>query len=184
MTVLKRQMKRYELFFLLLVVNDVLLLAAPEVGKESLRMSFAQLTEMLTIIPPVFLLMGLMDVWIPKEVMMKYMGKGAGIRGGVFAFALGSLAAGPLYAAFPMASVFLKKGVSLLNVFLFIGAWSTTKIPMMFFEVTQLGVKFALARFFLNLASIILLAFIMERTTGEKESEAIYQRACAQQKDH
>lgn len=78
----------------------------------------------------------------------------------------------------------MKKGVSLLNVFLFIGAWSTTKIPMMFFEVTQLGVKFALARFFLNLASIILLAFIMERTTGEKESEAIYQRACAQQKDH
>ena len=58
MTVLKRQMKRYALFFLLLVVNAVLLLAAPEVGKESLRMSFAQLTEMLTIIPPVFLLMG------------------------------------------------------------------------------------------------------------------------------
>ena len=112
--------------------------------------------------------------------MMKYMGKDAGIKGGIFAFVLGSFSAGPLYASFPVAAVFLKKGVSLTNVFLFIGAWSTTKIPMMLFEITQLGSKFALVRFGLNLIAIIVLAIIMERTTTKEDSEAIYETASRQ----
>ncbi len=112
--------------------------------------------------------------------MMKYMGKDAGIKGGIFTFVLGSFSAGLLYASFPVAAVFLKKGVSLTNVFLFIGAWSTTKIPMMIFEITQLGIKFTLIRFVLNLIAIIVLAIIIGRTTTKEDSEAIYEMVCRQ----
>jgi uncharacterized membrane protein YraQ (UPF0718 family) len=121
-----------------------------------------------------------MDVWVPRETMMKYMGKDAGIKGGIFTFVLGSFSAGLLYASFPVAAVFLKKGVSLTNVFLFIGAWSTTKIPMMIFEITQLGIKFTLIRFVLNLIAIIVLAIIIGRTTTKEDSEAIYEMVCRQ----
>lgn len=105
------------------------------------------------------------------------MGKDAGIKGGMFAFALGSFSSGPLYASFPVAMVFLKKGVSLTNIFIFLGAWSTTKIPMMLFEITQLGSKFALIRFGLNLVAIILLAAIMEKTTSKRDAETMYELA-------
>jgi len=136
------------------------------------------LLEMLSIIPPIFLLLGLMDVWIPKETIMKYMGKG-----GIFAFVLGSFSSGPLYASFPVAMVFLKKGVSLTNIFIFLGAWSTTKVPMMLFEITQLGSKFALIRFGLNLAAIIFLAVIMVKTTSKRDAETMYELANQQVKD-
>lgn len=121
-----------------------------------------------------------MDVWVPKETIMKFMGKDAGIKGGIFAFVLGSFSSGPLYASFPVAMVFIKKGVSLTNIFIFIGAWSTTKIPMMLFEITQLGSKFALIRFGLNLIAIIVLAIFMEKTTTKKEAETIYELASQQ----
>ena len=173
-------LSRYKFFLVLVLVNLVLLAVSPEIGRESFSLSYQNLLEMLSIIPPIFILLGLMDVWIPKETMMKYMGKDAGIKGGVFAFLLGSFSAGPLYAAFPLAGVFLKKGVSLINVFIFIGAWSTTKIPMMLFEVTQLGSKFAVTRFLMNLVGIVLLSFVMEKTTSQKEKEVIYQAACEQ----
>ena len=39
----------------------------------------------------------------------------------------------------------LKKGASFFNVFLFLGAWSATKLPQMLFEISQLGAKFAAA---------------------------------------
>lgn len=152
----------------------------PELGQKTAALSVHNLLEMLSVIPPIFLLLGLMDVWVPREMMMKYMGKDAGIKGGIFAFVLGSFSAGPLYASFPVAAVFLKKGVSLTNVFLFIGAWSTTKIPMMLFEITQLGSKFALTRFGLNLTAIIVLAIIMERTTTKEDSEDLYKMASRQ----
>lgn len=176
--------KRYLFFLLLLLLNILLLILEPKLGREVVSLSLGNLLEMLSIIPPVFLLLGLMDVWGPKETIMKFMGKDAGIKGGIFAFALGSFSSGPLYASFPVAMVFLKKGVSLTNIFIFLGAWSTTKIPMMLFEITQLGSKFALIRFRLNLAAIILLAIIMEKTTSKRDAEIMYELANQQAKDN
>ncbi|MDD2295670.1 MAG: permease, partial [Eubacteriales bacterium] len=111
-------LRRYSLFLILFAANLILLFTAPEIGQSAFRLTAANLTEMLSILPPIFLLLGLMDVWIPRETMMKYMGRDAGLRGGLLAFAMGSAAAGPLYAAFPVSGMLLKKGVTLSNVFI------------------------------------------------------------------
>lgn len=173
-------LKRYKYFFILLVLNLLLVLFVPELGKQSLTVSFDSFLEMLTILPPVFILMGLMDVWVPKEVMMKYMGKEARMKGGMIAFLLGSLSAGPLYASFPVAAMFLKKGVSLTNVYIFLGAWSTTKVPLMMFEITQLGIPFALLRFVLNCIGMIVIAFLIDKTTDAEGFDRIRESACRQ----
>lgn len=177
---LKKFLKRYRLFLLLLALNILLLLFEPRLGQKVAARSIENLLEMLSIIPPIFLLLGLMDVWVPKETIMKYMGPNSGVKGGVLAFAMGSLASGPLYAAFPVAMMLLRKGVSLTNVFIFLGAWSTTKVPMMLFEITQLGSKFALVRLGVNVIGIIFLAVIMEKTTTQKDAEMIYELAAKQ----
>jgi len=106
--------------------------------------------------------------------MMKYTGKGSGFKGALIAFLLGSAAAGPLYAAFPFAAVMLKKGSSLMNVLIFIGAWSTTKIPLLAFEAASMGPMFTLVRFGLSLVGIPLIAFLTERSLGEKQLEELY----------
>jgi len=177
---IKNLIKRYKFFLLLVLINVLLLMLQPGLGQKVTKLSLDSLIEMLSVIPPIFLLLGLMDVWVPKETIMKYMGKDSGMKGGIVAFVLGSFSSGPLYASFPIAAVFLKKGVSLGNVFIFVGAWSTTKIPMMLFEITQLGSIFALSRFGLNLTAIILLAFIMERTTSKEDAETICEIASKQ----
>lgn len=174
---LLRALSKYR-FFLLLLVCDLLLLALkPDLGSRSLGLTWAYVLEMLTVVPPIFVIMGLMDVWIPKETIMKYMGKGAGAKGGICAFLLGSFSSGPLYAAFPIACMFLKKGVSLVNVFLFLGAWSTTKLPMMLFEATQLGGLFTALRFVFNIVGTVVLAIVLEKTTSPQEQEALRRRA-------
>ena len=177
---MQKFLKKYRFFLILLTLNIVLLFVTPELGRDSLCVSADNFMEMLKILPPIFVLMGLMDVWIPKQTMMKYMGKEAGVQGGLIAFLLGSFSAGPMYAAFPMAAMFMKKGVSLANIFIFIGAWSTTKIPMMMFEVTQLGSKFALLRFGLNLVGIISISVVIDKTTSEEDYTEIQKIACDQ----
>jgi hypothetical protein len=42
---------------------------------------------------------------------------------------------------FPVAQVLLKKGASRRNVLVLLGAWSTTKIPMLMFEYANLGAR-------------------------------------------
>ena len=174
---MKAFLTRYRFFLSFILLDIVLCLAMPEKGSLAVSSSFDSLIEMLSIIPPVFILMGLMDVWISKGTMMKYLGKGSGFLGACFSFLLGAFSAGPLYAAFPLAALFLRKGASLFNVFLFLGTWSVAKIPMMLFEITQLGARFTLLRFTLNLVGIILIAFAMARTSDEEREKEIRDRA-------
>jgi uncharacterized membrane protein YraQ (UPF0718 family) len=153
----------------------------PSVGVKSFQITWQNTLEMLSVIPPIFVLLGLLDVWVDKQTMMKFMGKDAGVIGILIAFVLGSAAAGPLYAAFPVAGVLLKKGSKLSNVFIMIGAWSTTKIPMILFEASAMGLKFMLLRLGLDVIGIAAIAYVTERFLSKGEREEIYQKALLQE---
>lgn len=167
--------RRYFISFILALTLIVLYLVKPEIGLKVIDGTKLNFIQMLSIIPPIFILLGLLDVWIDRETMIKYMGKGSGIKGTVLAFLLGSCAAGPLYIAFPIAGMLVKKRASFFNVFIFIGAWSTTKIPMFLFETGSMGWKFSLLRLGLSIGGIVFIAFVMNKTTNENDKEIAYQ---------
>lgn len=171
--------KRYKLFLILLSINIILLFASPILGQTSFKITGKNVLEMLSVIPPIFLLLGLLDVWVKKETMMRYMGPESGLKGMFLAFLLGSAAAGPLYAAFPVAGTLLKKGSKFSNVLIFIGAWSTTKIPLLLFEASSMGMNFMLLRFVLNLPVIALIAYTTEKILKADEKKVIYDNAAS-----
>lgn len=170
-------MKKYRFFFLLVLIQVLLLIFQPTLGQNALKITGKNVLEMLSVIPPIFLLLGLLDVWVDRETMIRYMGEKSGLIGVLIAFLLGSAAAGPLYAAFPIAGVLLKKGSKLSNVLIFIGAWSTTKIPLLLFEVSSMGSRFAIARLILNLFGIMGIAYLSEKLLSEKDRKQIYENA-------
>lgn len=173
--------KRYAAFFALAFLLMVLYWLKPEIGQSSLKITVKNTGEMLKIIPPVFILLGLLDVWVKRETMIKYMGEDSGFKGVLIAFLLGSAAAGPLYAAFPIAGILLKKGSKLTNVFIFIGAWSTTKIPMFLLEASYLGMKFAVVRLLLSLIGIAIITVVTEKSLKASERNEIFDRALLEQ---
>ncbi|AHM58225.1 putative membrane protein (plasmid) [Peptoclostridium acidaminophilum DSM 3953] len=169
--------KRYRFFFVLAAVNMALLALNPVVGQKSLSITWNNVLEMLSVLPPIFVMLGLLDVWVEREAMIKLMGERSGVMGVGLAFLLGSAAAGPLYAAFPIAGVLLKKGSKLSNVLIFIGAWSTTKIPLLLFEASSLGWDFMITRLLINLPIIALIAYVTEKTLSADEKVQIYNTA-------
>ena len=174
---MKELIKRYKFFVILAVINLVILAIYPSMGKKSMNITWSNTLEMLSVIPPIFILLGLLDVWVQRETMIKLMGEKSGFIGIALAFFLGSAAAGPLYAAFPVAGVLLKKGSKFSNVLIFIGAWSTTKIPMLLFEASSMGWKFMITRFIIDIPGIALIAYVTEKLLNEKEKQYIYDNA-------
>lgn len=174
-----KQLKKYTWFFVFLGLNGLLFLYNPSIGTQATYNSIYNFKEMLKVLPPIFILIGLFDVWVPRETLIKYMGEGSGLKGMALAFFMGSFTAGPLYAAFPVATILMKKGSKFSNVLIFIGAWSSTKLPLMLFETSNLGVRFTLIRFALNLVGIIAMAFIIEWSIGNEEKSRVYEVADA-----
>ncbi|WP_017416001.1 permease [Clostridium tunisiense] len=167
-------LKRYLFFFIILLITVGITLINFNCGKSIFTIALASFKQMISVLPPIMLLLGLLDVWVPRETMLKYMGENSGIVGIALAIILGSVAAGPLYAAFPIIAVFTKKGVKFSNIMIFVGAWCTTKIPTLLFELAALGPKYTFTRMFVNLPFIILLGYIIEYLIGDKELKEIY----------
>jgi uncharacterized membrane protein YraQ (UPF0718 family) len=174
---MKEAIKRYRFLALLLCLLGILAFINRPLGKLVLDTTVFQLKEMILVIPPVFILLGLLDIWVPKQTMVKYMGEKSGVMGILLALFIGSAAAGPLYGAFPVAAVFMKKGVKFSNILIFIGAWSTTKIPMLIFEFTALGTAFALTRLLVDIPGIIIIAMVLSKMTNKEEIALLYEKA-------
>lgn len=171
---IKQILKRYRVFLILFTINLVISLVMPEIGLTTFSNTAGNIKEMISVIPPIFILLGLLDVWVDRATMIKYTGKSSGIKGILISFLLGSAAAGPLYAAFPVATVMLKKGSSIFNVLVFLGAWSTTKIPLLTFEAASLGMRFMLTRLALSVIGILVIALLTDKTLTDEEREEIY----------
>ena len=169
-----KMISRYKVFLLLALANIIIGLIMPGIGLKSLDLTRENLLEMMSVIPPIFILLGLLDVWVDRSTMIRLTGNGSGLKGVLISFLMGSAAAGPLYAAFPVAGMMLKKGSSLMNVFIFIGAWSTTKIPMLTFEAASLGLPFTLTRLALSVIGILAIALISQKSLNPEQKEELY----------
>lgn len=174
---MKKLLLRYRFFIMTIIGVLILTTINSKIGFKAFSIAGYSLKEMSLVIPPVFVLLGLLDVWVPRETMIKYMGEGSGIKGIILSILLGSAAAGPLYGAFPIAAVFMKKEVKFSNILIFIGAWSTTKIPMFLFEMSSLGSKFAVTRLLIDIPGIIIIASILSSITSKDEVKRLYENA-------
>ncbi len=141
-------------------------------GKEIFRVQFMVfLKEMIVFLPLIFILIGLGDVWISREKVEKHIGNESGVKGIVYVIFLSMAQVGPLYGAFPVAYLLWKKGASVRNIFIYLGAFCTIKIPMLTFEIGFLGLKFSLIRTLISLPIIILIAFLMDKFFGSSKFE-------------
>ncbi|HJV91259.1 MAG TPA: permease [Holophagaceae bacterium] len=145
-----------------LALHLVLWLPFPALAQHSLRNWIVGIGQVLVIVPSVLVLLGLFNVWVPKEQVARNLGRDSGARGVLLALLLGTGAAGPIYAAFPIGVTLLEKGARVANLVIFLGAWATIKLPMLLMESAYLGTRFALLRLALTLPGLIACGFLME----------------------
>ncbi|MGH4125518.1 MAG: permease [Clostridium sp.] len=157
--------------FLTLVITTYIVLGIlmPIKAVQSLNNSLYYIKEMLIIMPVILLLTSLIEAWVPKKSIEKALGEGSGFKGSVFSFLLGSFSAGPIYAAFPVCKMLLKKGASVSNIVIMLSTWAVIKIPMLANEAKFLGPKFMAIRWVLTTLSIFIMAYITSRLVKKED---------------
>lgn len=173
--VIMKIIKEYKWSIVLIFVVFSLYFYNNSIGIDAVKITVSNLKDMISLVPPIFIIMGLMDVWVPKETLTKYMGKEAGAKGLLIAFILGTAAAGPLYVAFPIGVMLLKKGARLSNVIFFLGVWSTTKLPVLLFEIASIGLDFTLIHIFVSLPLYLFAAYFIEKGEHKSKISSIYE---------
>ena len=137
-------------------------------GKEIAFNFISFLIYMLKILPCAFILIGLFEVWVKKEIIEKHLGEESGIRGYVWVILLAGTIAGGLLVAFPIAYSLYNKGAKLSIVFTYVGAAAICRIPMTLYEASFMGVKFTAIRLLVSLPLVIVTSILLENYLSKR----------------
>ncbi len=166
---MKNSIKKFKLIFIAIILYVGLFVFNSDLFFEALNITKGFLIEMIQVLPPVMVLSALITVWIPSEVIKKSLGHQSGFKGRFLSFFIGSVSAGPIYAAFPAVLVLFKKGASISNMVIILSSWAVIKIPMLFVETSFLGIRFTLTRFVLTVPAILFMSYVVERLVKREE---------------
>lgn len=140
-----------------------------EPGRTSGRQFAAFMRHMLTLLPSIFILIGLFDVWVKRETVEKHLGHGAGLRSYFWAVLLAGSSIGGFHVALPAADALRQKGARLGVVLAYLSCAAVCRIPMTLFEAAFLGWRFTTVRFVVSLPLILLTSALLGRLFGAKD---------------
>lgn len=174
---MKKKIKKYWFLTVVAAVNLIILNFFPRIGANAFRFTWKNFLNFVFMLTPIFICIGLMDIWIERDTMIKIMGEKSGFKGVLVALLLGMVTAVPLYALLPIAGVLLKKGSRISNVLIFLCSSASIRIPLLLFEITSMGWQFTFTRFGLNIIVVFVIVFIIEKTLSGTDKKEIYDNA-------
>jgi uncharacterized membrane protein YraQ (UPF0718 family) len=153
-----------------------LFVVKPSLAVTSLQNSVYFIKEMILIMPVIFVLTALLDLWVPKEKIVQLLGKEAKAKGIVLSVVLGSISAGPIYAAFPLCVMLHKKGATVRNLIIILSAWAVIKVPMLITEMKFLGLQFMALRWVLTLSAILIFSWIASLMVKDSDLPSVAEK--------
>lgn len=167
----KTMIKKNKLLIIVAVIYLILFALMPDKATIAIKNSIYYLIEMFEVLPVIFLLTVVIEALVPKEWIIKHFGEKSGLLGNLLSLVLGSISAGPIYAAFPISKMLMTKGASVANIVIILSSWAVIKVPMLANEAKFLGVTFMSIRWVLTVAAILIMAWLMGKMISKKEMD-------------
>jgi uncharacterized membrane protein YraQ (UPF0718 family) len=130
---------------------------------SGLRSTLNMVAQILPLLVFAFIVAGMIQVLIPRELIAKWVGAESGFRGLLVGTIAGGLAPGGPYVSLPVAAGLLRAGAGVGTMVAFLTGWSLWAIHRLPMEVGILGWKFMFIRlastfFFPPIAGLIAQA--------------------------
>jgi uncharacterized membrane protein YraQ (UPF0718 family) len=157
--------KKNKLFSFVVLMYLILFMVSPQKCLAALEISTFALLRVILIIFAVFIFVGLFQIWIHEDMIVKHLGHESGFKGLILGALAGTALNGPLFAIFPLVKSLLAKGAR-LTVITVIYSTYAIKVPMLPLEIGFLGWKFTIIHNLLMFLAAFIMAPLMEWMMG------------------
>ncbi|TYB31135.1 MAG: hypothetical protein FXF47_05720 [Candidatus Mcinerneyibacterium aminivorans] len=159
---MKKRIMEYFVFFVFVAFIGISFLIDFNFGQNMGRNFYIFAKDMVLILPPAFILIGLFDVWVSRKTVENSFGKKSGVMKYIYAIGLAATTVGGTFVAFPVANALYHKGAGYDSIITYVTAASLFMIPMSIMEASILGIKFTALRLGLSIPLIIISANILK----------------------
>lgn len=112
-----------------------------------MKRASSMILEILPLLFFAFIIAGMVQVLLPKDLLSKWVGMESGLKGILIGTLAGGLTPGGPYVSLPIVAGFLKAGASVGTMVAFLTSWSLWAVARLPMDIGILGWKFSLARF-------------------------------------
>jgi len=114
---------------------------------EGLKLAGSTIWNNLALLLAGFVTAGLVQVLVPRELIVSWLGNQSGIKGILIGALVGGIIPGSPYAVFPVAGGFYQAGAGLGSMISFITAWALWSVSRLPVEMALIDPKVALIRY-------------------------------------
>jgi len=131
---------------------------------KGLKSALNMTVQILPLLVFAFIVAGMIQVLLPKELLSQWIGKDSGLRGILIGTVAGGLTPGGPYVSLPIVAGLLKAGAGVGIMVAYVTAWSLWAVARLPMDIGILGWKFSFIRlactfFFPPLAGLIAQTF-------------------------
>ncbi|MDX2481168.1 MAG: permease [Desulfuromusa sp.] len=155
------------LFVTTILIYGLVFLTSPERAERALTTAATTFSSVLLLIIAVFSLVGLLQIWIGRDVIVRLLGPEGGIKSLVIAALCGTLLIGPAYIIFPLLMEIQKRGARWAVITIVLTSYAV-KLQMIPLEVEFLGWPFALGRALVTIALAIPIGLLVEAAMAKQ----------------
>lgn len=110
------------------------------------KSALTMIVEMLPLLVFAFIVAGMVQVLLPRELLSQWVGVESGVRGIIIGTVAGGLSPGGPFVNLPLAAGLLRAGASVGTMVAFLTGWSLWAVARLPMEVGILGWKFTFIR--------------------------------------
>lgn len=167
---LATRLKPWRLTFAVAALYGLAAILAPTRALEAASAGARTFLGVAPIIIAVFSAMGLVQVFVDKQKLARYLGDRAGLPALLAAAGVGTILMGPVFVVFPLLKTMRDHGTSWAVITTTLTAWAV-KLPMVPLEAGFLGWGFSIVRMTLTLLAAIIMGVVVDRLMrGHDES--------------
>jgi len=144
-----------------LVLLGVAYLKAPELAAEGLRSGARLLWSVLPRLLAAFAIAGILQVLIPQQIVLRWIGSESGIRGVLVASVAGAITPGGPMLSFPIVAGLYQAGAGLGPLVAYLTSWSLLGVHrIVAWELPLMGSRFVLVRLAVSFLLPVLAGYL------------------------
>ena len=144
----------------ILLIYGILFAITPGKAEEAVQSSVNVFIGMLIPLAFVFAVMMLVNIFLKPSLIVKFLGKSAGLKGIIFAAFAGIVSTGPIYAWYPLLKDLREKGAgeSLIAIFLYNRSVKPFLLPVL---IGYFGFSYAVILVILTILSSVAVGYLV-----------------------
>jgi uncharacterized membrane protein YraQ (UPF0718 family) len=143
------------------ILGGIAYYKSPQLPVQAIKSGGSLLLRLLPVLIVAFFVAGLMEVLLPRELLIRWVGEGSGFKGILIGTCLGAVTPGGPYVLFPIVASMYKAGAHIGPLIAYLSAWALIGLNRVIaFEIPLLGFQITFTRLLCSLIFPIIIGYM------------------------